>query len=626
MKTAVLRSLMLTALTLLLPTVPAHAAFAVLTGTVQDPNGAGIAGVNIVFSDSCTGQLAGATGNVTSATGTFSATVIAGTYDLQFQPPLGSLSAADRMSKFDLTTSRALGIVHLANGITVSGQVTDTTGTPISAAYLHFYRPGGGGRVYTFRDKSDALGNYSVVVAPGTYDLRYGPHSGTPYVALSVPSVSIPGNITLPTVALQTGSAVSGTILDSSGNPVINVNINVFDTNTQASVVLAHDATDSNGMYSVVVPAGTYTIEYEPPKCTAFAGGAFAPMSVSADTTMPTVNLSSGVLVKGFVTNMADVPVLDVNTDYFTLAGAEVVAVDDHTDAAGAFSTYLVPGTYSIIYSPPEGLRLAGVKTGGISMVANPTTVPTVKLPSGFFVSGRAVTSGGVPVQYVRLTFSTAGTNTQVYVAHNATDSAGTFSIVSVLGTYDVVFTPPAGSGLVAVTRTGVVVGADTVLSDTVLPYPAPTVTSTSPGTGLVAGGQTVTVNGTGFRANAGLAFGGVPANVVSLSSATIMATTTAHPAGTVNVAVTNSDGQSATLVGAYSFVEPAIPIALSVARSGGDIILTWTSTGQSSYTVFGAGTPNAWTPSSVLTRTALTTYTVVSGATTPGIEYFNAD
>ncbi len=628
MKVIAIKPWVLAAFAILFASSSAHAAFVVLTGTVQDQSGVGIAGVQIDFVDSCTAVLAGATGNITSATGTFSATVNSGIYDLEIRPPAGTLYAAYRMLKYDLTISRTLGIVKLANGVAVSGHVTDTGGAPLSAVYLHFFVPNGGGRVYTVRDKTDALGNYSIVVAPGTYELRYGPHSGTPYLAQSAPPVSITGPLTLPTVALQTGFAVSGTILDSVGvgNPVINVNINAIDTDTGAAVLLSHDRTDVNGFYSVSVPAGRYVIAFEPEKCTHLAGAWSAATSVSADTSIATVQLPAGVLVQGLVTDTNGAPVFDVNTDYFNAAGAEIVASDDHTDAAGAFNTYLPPGTYAITYSPPRGLRLAGVKSPLLGMTANPTTVPTVILPAGFFMSGRVVTSDGVPVPNVQMTFLAAGTTTQVYVAHNSTDATGSFSIVSVPRTYDIRFTPPTSAGLVTVTRPGVVVASDMTLTDTVLPYPAPAVTSISPGTGSTAGSQLVTVTGTGFRALASLALGGVQASVTSVASTTITATTPAHPPGTANVTVTNADGQSGTLTGAFVFQEPAIPIALRVTRSGADVVLTWTSTGQAVYTVFGNNTPNGWTNGSILSHTAATSYTVVGGALTSGNEYFSVE
>ena len=111
MKAIAIKPWVLVAFAILFASSSAHAAFVVLTGTVQDQSGVGIAGVRIDFVDSCTAVLAGATGNITSATGTFSATVNSGIYDLEIRPPAGTLYAAYRMLKYDLTISRTLGIV-----------------------------------------------------------------------------------------------------------------------------------------------------------------------------------------------------------------------------------------------------------------------------------------------------------------------------------------------------------------------------------------------------------------------------------------------------------------------------------------------------------------------------------
>ncbi len=625
MTTVRVRSLgFLAALVCLLPS-PAFA-FVTLSGTVTDSNNVGIFGVTIDLVDSCTAQSVGVSGNVTSSAGTFTLTTFPGIYDVEFRPAAGSVFTAKRIRSFNLMTSQNLGQVILPNGVVVSGQVTDSAGAPLMGVYLHLFPPGGTERVYTIRDLTDATGTYSTVVAAGTYDLRYGPPTGTPYLPLVVPSVSIPGNITLPTVVLQTGFSIGGTVTNTAGSPIINVNINAIDVATGAGITLSHDRSDVNGLYTVEVPAGNYFVQWEPPPCTLLVSEQSGAVSVSADVTMPTQALPAGVLVEGKVTDSNGSPVVDVNTDYFNSSGVEALTADDHTDATGAFSTVIMAGTYSITYSPPRGLRLAGVELTGVSMTASPTVVPTVKLPTGFFVSGRVVTAGGTPVDNVQIDFFLTGTSTQVYVSHHFTDPTGAFSIVSVAGTYDILFTPPAATGLSPFWRRGVVVSADMTLSDTVLPAAPPSVTSVTPNAGTDAGGQTVTVSGTGFQVGATLSFGGVSATVVSVSGTTITAATPARPAGVTSVTVTDPGGVTSTMASAYAFQEPAAPISLSVSLSGNDVVLTWTSTGQPGFTVFGSSAPTGWTDSSIITRTTGTTLTVVGGAAGSGIEYFNVD
>ncbi len=80
------------------------------------------------------------------------------------------------------------------------------------------------------------------------------------------------------------------------------------------------------------------------------------------------------------------------------------------------------------------------------------------------------------------------------------------------------------------------------------------TVTSVSPTTGPAAGGTQVTIRGTGFRTGATVTFGGVAATIASVNDTSIRATALAHPTGTVDVVVTNSDGATATLPGAFTY------------------------------------------------------------------------
>ncbi len=84
---------------------------------------------------------------------------------------------------------------------------------------------------------------------------------------------------------------------------------------------------------------------------------------------------------------------------------------------------------------------------------------------------------------------------------------------------------------------------------------PAPTVTSVSPGFGLIAGGTFVTITGTNFVSGATATFGGAAATGVTFVNATTLtATTPAHSAGNVNVVVTNPDAQNATLAAGYDY------------------------------------------------------------------------
>ena len=84
---------------------------------------------------------------------------------------------------------------------------------------------------------------------------------------------------------------------------------------------------------------------------------------------------------------------------------------------------------------------------------------------------------------------------------------------------------------------------------------PTFTVSGISPSSGTASGGTSVKITGTGFLSGATVTFGGIAGtNLAVPDSSTITVTTPSHAAGTVNVVVTNSIAQSATLTNAYTY------------------------------------------------------------------------
>ena len=121
---------------------------------------------------------------------------------------------------------------------------------------------------------------------------------------------------------------------------------------------------------------------------------------------------------------------------------------------------------------------------------------------------------------------------------------------------------------------------------------PGPAVTAIAPNNGTAAGGTSVTVTGASFLPGATLSLGGTPATGLAVVSGTsITATTPAHAAGAVNVAVTNPDGQTGTLANGYTYSSTTPNLGLGVP--GGDSSSATVTAGQSaSYTlsIGGAG------------------------------------
>jgi plastocyanin len=112
---------------------------------------------------------------------------------------------------------------------------------------------------------------------------------------------------------------------------------------------------------------------------------------------------------------------------------------------------------------------------------------------------------------------------------------------------------------------------------------PAPAITSIAPTSGSNAGGTAVTITGTGFLSGATVKFGATSATNVNVTSTSITATTPAHAIGKVDVVVTNSDSQSATLTQGFTYALPAPTItnispATGPTSGGTQITITGTN------------------------------------------------
>ena len=85
-----------------------------------------------------------------------------------------------------------------------------------------------------------------------------------------------------------------------------------------------------------------------------------------------------------------------------------------------------------------------------------------------------------------------------------------------------------------------------------------PTVTAITPNTSSTAGGAWGTITGMQFQSGAAVRLGdGGVQFVMVRDDATVMFWTTSHPAGTVDVVVTNPGGLSSRLTGGYTFAPP---------------------------------------------------------------------
>jgi hypothetical protein len=114
-------------------------------------------------------------------------------------------------------------------------------------------------------------------------------------------------------------------------------------------------------------------------------------------------------------------------------------------------------------------------------------------------------------------------------------------------------------------------------------PLPAPTtlsVSAISPTAGSTVRPTVVTITGTGFLAGATVTLDAAATGVIVVSGTMITATAPARDAGTVDVVVTNPNGQTGRLTGAFTYVIPYYTLTPSTntVAAGGQLGVSWTA------------------------------------------------
>ena len=225
--------------------------------------------------------------------------------------------------------------------------------------------------------------------------------------------------------------------------------------------------------------------------------------------------------------------------------------------------------TVAVSVTNPDGQT--GLKGSIFTYAASPAPSVTSVSP----VSGP--TAGGTTVTITGGNFAPGATVNY--------DSGSATNVTVVSGTTITAVTPAHASGAVPVKVTnpdkqsGSLAAAFKFLSP-------PAITNLSVTTGSLSGGTAVTISGSAFQTGAVVTFGGLSATVTSTTPTAIKVITPASSLGSVNVVVTNTDGQQATITGAFTYV-PATPTGLGATAGFEQISLSWTSAaGASIYNV----------------------------------------
>lgn len=414
-----------------------------LTGQIVDPNGVGIVGATLTFTNGATPL-----NPVTGLNGVFAFVLNPGTYDISIDPGVAGV-APMQLFGVQVAGLTNLGTIRLQPGFTISGQIVDPNGLPVFGVDTDVRDAVTGARLYTPGDNTDLTGNFVVTVPPGTYrfDIRPPVDLLNPLAQLwaprSIEGVVVAGNVDLGIQAVETGYAITGTVRDGGTLlPVEDADIDVEDAITGEKLLTPNDNSDPLGAFVVVVPSGYYTVTIDSPPGSALRGERRYNMLVGASTPLGFVDLEPGFVLSGIVTDAAGLPVQGADIDVLTVPGDSAWFLsNDNTDANGNFSVVVPAGSCYVTVEPRTTSGLVSARTGTLQISAN-TALPTFQLAAGVTLSGTITKANGSPEAGCDVDVIDPVTGLEIPTPGDATDANGFFSVTVPVGTYDLAFQP----------------------------------------------------------------------------------------------------------------------------------------------------------------------------------------
>lgn len=200
----------------------------------------------------------------TNAFGNFNLAVPAHAIELQLNANTSAFVLGSRAFQRSPTGNTAMGDLLLPPGAMVTAHVQRANGTAVGGADFDFRRLGSARDAFVPGDNTNSLGNLSVVVPVGIYDVEICPKISDALPARAVLGIAITTTTNLGTIVVPNGVHLSGTVLDAHGFLAGQVDVNAYLSATGVAVPLCHDNTSASGAYSVYLPAGTYDIRFRP--------------------------------------------------------------------------------------------------------------------------------------------------------------------------------------------------------------------------------------------------------------------------------------------------------------------------------------------------------------------------
>lgn len=434
----------------------------VVSGLVSGSDGLPVGDVDVDVDRVGGGRIYTPDDNSDLVTGAWRVVVPDDLYRFRFEPPLGSRWRGAEVDSVLVDGDTPLDVT-LVEGVLLSGHVTATDADAFAGVDIDLRRSDTGAKVFLANNTTDVDGHYVVAAPTGAFELRFEPPRGSRYVAALVSGYEVAGDQVFDQ-ALEPGLLLTVAVRDEAGQPIARADIDVKIADTGAKVFTPHDRTDDDGLAPAALPAGTYTVQVDPPVGTIFDRVVVTDVTVTADRTIEVVLPEvPRVSAAGRVLDERGDGLADIRFDpRLRPGGGEVYIPDDATGADGSFDLALPVGDYDVMVVPAPGRRLAALRLDAVP-ARQDSTWGDIVLVDAFLVDVTVRDALGRAVAGADLDVWTSGGDA-VFTPWDTTDEQGAAQLALPPGTYRVMATPPAGSDLAAGAVEDVVVTADTAV------------------------------------------------------------------------------------------------------------------------------------------------------------------
>ena len=439
----------------------------------------------------------------------------------------GGTSSENASSAFTYTSATSVTAISPSTGATGGGTVVEISGTNFSSSSTVVF----GSTAATNVSYNSGTGKLTATSPAGTSAANVRVTTAGSQSAIAAANLfTYTATVEVTAISVAVGPTTGGTVVQISGTNFTSASTVVFGTTAATNV--SYNA--GTGKLTATSPAGTGTVNVRvttgasPQSATATANQ----FTYYAPPTITGLSRSTGPNAGGF-------SVVITGTNFTSVLASTVVF------GATNATTFTVDSTTQITATSSAGSGAVDVRVsnqGGTSADVVADNFTYFPLPAVTTISPTTgTTAGGTSVTITGQNF--IGATAVKFGTTNAT----TFTVVSAT---QITATAPAGTGEVNVTVITPGGTSAVALYGKFTYVSPPTLSSISPSSGMINGGQDIIITGTGLNnllATGGVLFGTIAAQTVSIIDSTQIRVVTPATTvlGEIDIFLVNSSGSS---------------------------------------------------------------------------------